>query len=392
MLQGTYGPKGPIALRGYYFWYVHLPYAYILLTISLVKVFLEITRTSRHYRGQVIMLFVAMCIPTIADLIGLTGVLGKLNVSPFSFLIFFSMVGVSIYRYQFLGSNPIAYETVFHTIRDSVIILDRDDIVKDINTSAAKRLGKDPREVVGRSMTEAFSSLPDLVTSYEGQKGQTEDIHLTVADNARYLSLDITPIEAGDGTLSGRIVTLHDVTDRKQQQMSLETMAFRDPLTLLANRRKFESEVEKAMQKTWETGKHFAILYFDLNRFKAVNDTLGHDVGDELLKYVAARVTTILRNPDFLARMGGDEFSVLLHDTSEAGVESVVSRLLGSIERPFHIGEHTVNVSLSIGSALYPADGKSLAQLLRHADSAMYQAKSQGGGSNLFSPGGNLEH
>jgi diguanylate cyclase (GGDEF)-like protein/PAS domain S-box-containing protein len=338
------------------------------------------------------MLFVAMCIPTIADLIGLTGILGKLNVSPFSFLIFFSMVGVSIYRYQFLGSNPIAYETVFHTIRDSVIILDRDDIVKDINTSAAKRLGKDPREVIGLGMSEAFVSLPEIVASYEGRKGQTDDIHLTVADNARYLSLDITPIEDVDGVLSGRIITLHDVTDRKHRQMSLETMAFRDPLTLLANRRKFENEVEKAMQTTWDTGKHFAILYFDLNRFKAVNDTMGHNVGDELLKYVAARVTTILRKPDFLARMGGDEFAVLLHDTNEAGVESVVNRMLASIERPFHVGEHTLNVGLSIGAAFFPADGQSLAQLLRHADSAMYRAKSQGGGLNLYSPGGDLEH
>jgi diguanylate cyclase (GGDEF)-like protein len=246
--------------------------------------------------------------------------------------------------------------------------------------------------VIGRNFKQALAGLPDFIASFEERKRQEEGIDVTVADAERYLALDVTPVVDSAGEIAGRIVTLHDVTDRKHQQMSLETLAFHDPLTLLANRRKFEEEVEKAMRKTWETGEHFAILYFDLNRFKAVNDTMGHDVGDDLLKYVSSRVTSVLRKPDLLARMGGDEFAVLLHETDEAGAERVVERMIANIDRPFNIGEHTLTVSLSIGAAFYPADGRSLSQLLRHADSAMYRAKSQGGGLNLYSPGSEMEN
>lgn len=387
-----------LSIRKPYFWWIHVPYSYSILAACLGKVFLEIRRTSKRQRRQIVMLFVAICFPIVADLlglagsIGLTGALGKANLSPLSFLIFFMLMGISIYRYQFLGSSPIAYEMVFNTIRDSVIILDRDDIIQDINNAAAWRLDKERADVIGVGLREAFAGSPDLLRSYEAHKGESEDIHMTVTASDRYLALDITPVEERDGTVSGRILTLHDVTDRKQQQMSLETLAFHDPLTRLANRRKFEEDVEKAMEKSWETGKNFAILYFDLNRFKIVNDTMGHEVGDELLKYVAARTTSVLRKPDLLARMGGDEFAVLLHDTDEKGVERVVARMLDNVERPFNVGKHTLTVGLSIGAAFYPADGKSLAQLLRHADSAMYRAKSQGGGLNLYSPGSELEH
>lgn len=377
---------------GYYFWLIHVPYSYGLLLTCLVKVFFEIRRTSRKNRRQFALLFVALCIPFAINAMGILGMLGQTNYSSLSFMVFFILVGVSISRFQFLRSSPIAYEMVFHTIRDSVIILDCDDVIQDINNSAAWRLDKEPRDVIGMSLRKAFAGSPELLQSYEAQKGDAEDIHMTVTAADRYLSLDITPVEERDGTISGRILTLHDVTDRKQQQMSLETLAFHDPLTRLANRRKFEEEVEAAMQNTWETGKNFALLYFDLNRFKTVNDTLGHEVGDELLKYVAARTASILRKPDLIARMGGDEFAVLLHNTDEKGVEAVVSRMLSNVERPFNVGEHTLTVGLSIGAAFYPADGKSLAQLLRHADSAMYRAKSQGGGLNLYSPGSELEN
>jgi diguanylate cyclase (GGDEF)-like protein/PAS domain S-box-containing protein len=377
---------------GLFFWAVHLPYCYGLMLVSLATVVLEISRVSRHYRTQIIMLFAALLIPFVANILAISGVFGRVSLSTMSFPITFVLIALAMFRFKFLASNPIAYETVFQTIRDGVIILDHEDIIRDINAAAILRFNKKPPAIVGRRLHHAFSDNPEFVANYEERKQQEENIDMTITNAERYIALDVTPMFAPDGTLSGRIVTLHDVTDRKNQQKSLETMAFHDPLTRLANRRKFEEETERAMQQTWESGKHFAILYFDLNRFKTVNDTLGHDVGDELLKYVAARISSILRKPDLLARMGGDEFAVLLHDTDEIGVERVVERMLTSVERPFHIEEHTLTIGLSIGAAFYPADGKSLAQLLRHADSAMYRAKSQGGGLNLYSPGSELEN
>jgi diguanylate cyclase (GGDEF)-like protein len=119
---------------------------------------------------------------------------------------------------------------------------------------------------------------------------------------------------------------------------------------------------------------------------------MGHDVGDELLKYVAARIGSILRKPDILARIGGDEFAILLHDTSEKDVELVVARILDNVQRPFKVGNHTLKADLSIGAAFYPENGKSLQQLMRHADAAMYLAKSRGGGLTLYGPGSEMEN
>ena len=160
-------------------------------------------------------------------------------------------------------------------------------------------------------------------------------------------------------------------------------MAFYDPLTRLANRRKFLETADQAL-RDFSINKKIALLYFDLNRFKAVNDTLGHHVGDELLKYVGQRVSSVLRAPNFIARLCGDEFAVLLHDCSRENISSIVSRILENVECPFRVGEHTLTAKLSIGAAFYPENGKSLNELLLQADEAMYQAKRNGGGLALY--------
>ena len=111
---------------------------------------------------------------------------------------------------------------------------------------------------------------------------------------------------------------------------------------------------------------------------------MGHDVGDELLKYVAARVASTLRKPDLLARLGGDEFAVLLHNCTEKEIELVAGRILKNLQEPFTVKDHTLVADLSIGASIYPKHGEELNQLLRRADSAMYQAKADGGGLNIY--------
>ncbi|MET0752690.1 MAG: diguanylate cyclase [Pyrinomonadaceae bacterium] len=379
------------AMRSHYYWWVHIPYSYILLMASLAKVFFEISRTSRQYRRQIIILFIAMCFPITADILGLMGVLASTNLSPLSFLIFFILMAFSITRHQFLGNNPIAYETVFQTIRDGVIILDRYDVIRDINAAAVQRLKMDKREIIGHPLEEVFVDWTGLTNRLQEKKKLLETAELIIEDSSRYISIDVTPLMDIDRTPQGWILSLRDVTGHKHEQMSLEKLAFYDPLTQLANRRKFDGEVMRAIEDFSTSKKNFAILFLDLNRFKAINDTMGHEVGDELLKYVAARLTSILRKPDILARMGGDEFAILLHDTDERGVQRVAARIADNVEKPFKVGEYLLTADLSIGAAFYPENGNNITELMRHADSAMYYAKSQGGGLNLYSPSSNLK-
>ena len=358
---------------GYYFWSVVLPYGYGLMVIGFVTALLEINRASRQYRKQIYILCFALCVPFAVNFVGVFRLVSEFSYTSLSFPAFFIIMAIAVYRYHFLHSNLIAYETVFQKIRDGVIILDQNNIIVDINPAAAKGLDKIPKEIIGQSFEKAFAAWKNLVAKCLHETDLYDEIELNCAENPRFISVSITPLTNADGKLNGRIFTLRDITDRRQYQLSLETLAFHDPLTRIANRRKFQEEVEIALEK----GEQFAILFFDLNHFKSVNDTFGHETGDEFLKYVAARVASILRKPDLLARFGGDEFAALLHGCDEAGMEIVLERMLENVQRPFQIGEHTLIADLSIGTAYYPNNGANLNELLRHADSEMYCAKQE---------------
>ncbi len=141
-----------------------------------------------------------------------------------------------------------------------------------------------------------------------------------------------------------------------QVPSSFDSLADLDPLTQLANRNGLGKEAEELLRHE----QRFSLLYFDLDKFKMVNETLGHYAGDELLKAVGERVSSFLHAPDFAARLGGDEFVLLLHNTRPAYVESIVKRLLEHMEQPFPVQGQTIVASLSLGVACYPDDGGTL--------------------------------
>jgi len=168
--------------------------------------------------------------------------------------------------------------------------------------------------------------------------------------------------------------------ERKRAQERLTYLAQHDQLTGLINRALFRDRLIHAMARSKRKDHPLAIMLLDLDRFKAVNDTLGHDVGDQLLKLVATRLLECVREVDTVARMGGDEFTAILEGISGvADVLVVAKRIVESISTPFEIGPHRISIGVSIGITLYPLDDEDIDELLRHADKAMYAAKQQGG-------------
>ena len=178
--------------------------------------------------------------------------------------------------------------------------------------------------------------------------------------------------------------------ERKKAQERLTYFAQHDPLTGLINRALFRDRLVHAMARSKRKDQPLAVMLLDLDRFKAVNDTLGHDIGDQLLKEVATRLMECVRQVDTVARLGGDEFTAILEGISgEEDVLVVAKRIVESIGTPFHIGPHRISIGVSIGITLYPSDDEDFDELLRHADKAMYAAKQQGGGRFQFhSPAG----
>lgn len=362
-LRTDYGP---------YFWAVHTPYSYALLASCLFTLLMEFSRSSRQYRRPLMLVLVSFSIPVFVNVLCVFGFIGKYT--PYSFPIFFALVSYAIFRLRFLDSNPIAFETVFQTIRDGVLILDANDVIHDVNPAAAHGMGKPASRIVGTHVRKAFAEWPEAIELYDRNPAELGSVEVEIAGSRRFLQIDSTPI-TGANDRGARIVTIRDITDRHKHQMSLEAMAFHDPLTRVANRRKFHEEIERAIELADAKGENFAILYFDLNKFKFVNDTFGHEVGDEMLKYVAARVASTLRKPDMMARLGGDEFAILLHNCSESGMELVIDRVRENVRRPFKVGDNELVAELSIGTAFYPENGSNMSELLRYADSEMYRAK-----------------
>lgn len=191
---------------------------------------------------------------------------------------------------------------------------------------------------------------------------------------------------AGTQTAAGRNVgTLQDVTERREYEQRLRYLANYDVLTGLPNRNLFRERLRQAMRQADRHGGQVALLFLDLDRFKAINDALGHVVGDELLEAVAHRLREIAGEEDRVARLGGDEFTVILADPGSAEQAAAVSeRLLGAIARPFQLAGRELVVSGSIGVTLYPRDARDLTALLRNADAAMYLAKEQGRNTYRF--------
>ncbi len=205
------------------------------------------------------------------------------------------------------------------------------------------------------------------------------DMLLQYQEKQLWVSLAIAPIRDEKGDLTNYVCAMQDISFIKQSQKKMEQLAYYDVLTGLANRSYFRDQLRKAIAMSHRGYYNFALLYFDLDEFKRINDTLGHDAGDELLKEVARRLISRLREEDTIARLGGDEFAVILSGINDRAQASVIAaNLQQAFAAPVKLGNHEVSVSASIGITVAPEDAAEEELLLKHADLAMYEAKARG--------------
>ena len=209
-------------------------------------------------------------------------------------------------------------------------------------------------------------------------KGQSDTTEIGLSDG-RTLTQLMHPVRDIGGKLIGRLWIYEDVTREKQTAENLAYLAERDPLTGLCNRHRFQEELHKMVSQAHRFSRSAAVLFFDLDEFKHVNDSFGHGVGDTLLVRIAGELRPMTRRNETLARLGGDEFAVLLPEAVEQDAIRVASRISRAISSiPFQAQGRVIRVTVSIGIALYPTHGTSAEELVAHADSAMYQAKQAG--------------
>ncbi len=284
--------------------------------------------------------------------------------------------------------------SILQSINDGVIVVDRHGHVLDINPAARSILGLAPRQQTSTDWDKAFCNfaadgktrieheeLP-LVKACRGHKFSNQAAAYQAPGQAdTILSINGQGLFDSSHTLIGGVITFRDITDIMRKTIELEKRAQYDDLTLLPNRRLFTQQLEKAIGRSQRRNRPLAVLFIDLDRFKSVNDTLGHDIGDELLRQVANRLNKNLRIGDFSGRWGGDEFVVCLEDFGEQrNAAAAAQKLVLVLSEKYNVSGSEVYATPSIGIAIYPDSGEQADRLIKAADLAMYQAKKRGGG------------
>ncbi len=214
----------------------------------------------------------------------------------------------------------------------------------------------------------------------EGARGRRADQFEAIEiDNGRVVALVSNPIPDG-----GWVATHEDITERRQAEAKIHFMARHDALTNLPNRLEFREELEKSLNSL-QPGDSLGVMCLDLDRFKQVNDTLGHPGGDRLLQAVAVRLRDCLREGDVVSRFGGDEFAILQRNADQPnGATALATRVIEALEQPFDIDGNQANIGVSVGISIAPTDGMNVDRLIRNGDLALYRAKAEGRGTFRF--------
>ncbi len=244
--------------------------------------------------------------------------------------------------------------------------------------SVEEIIGKNPRILKsGKTSSGVYTELWDHITS--GKEWYGELCNKKKNGELYLESVSISPIRNSKDEITHILKVSDDITERKKAEKTIHQMAYYDALTGLPNRILFSDRLGQSLEHARRTKKAQAVMFIDLDNFKLINDTMGHAMGDNLLKSVAEELKNSVRAGDTVSRAGGDEFTVLITSLNcEKDVEMIAEKIISAFRKPFVFGGHELNVTTSIGIAIYPTDGKDEEILLRNADTAMYHAKEQG--------------
>jgi diguanylate cyclase (GGDEF)-like protein/PAS domain S-box-containing protein len=294
---------------------------------------------------------------------------------------------------QRLGESEQRFRAIFATVSDGIFVYDESTGARiEANQSVCDMFGYTRDEILKCEFGSLSSGVPPYTRDEARQRFDTARAGVpqafewqSKAKDGRVFFTDMTLRKLTFGDRECLVSTVHDITERKANATKILQLARFDGLTGLANRGVFAEAVARGIAMMHRENKEFAVLYIDLDHFKDINDTLGHPIGDALLKLVARRLQAAARDSDTVARFGGDEFAVMqasIEDPTDAGL--LAERLLSSLSQPYIVDDNEITSGASIGIAIYGPDGGDAEALLARADVALYRAKAEGRGIYRF--------
>jgi len=289
-----------------------------------------------------------------------------------------------------LENQTIFLNSVINTIPDLVWLKDTKGRYLVCNTMFEKYFGIKQEDIIGKTNFDFLDT--SLAQTFKDQDEKTiqtdsatvDEECLTFADGKHKGVFDTTktPMHDKEGNIIGVLGIAHDITEMKVREAELEKLANYDSLTNLANRSFLKAYINKLLSKSSRNRTNLALILLDLDRFKDVNDSYGHSIGDELLKEVASRLLMRMRDSDMVARLGGDEFAIVLENIDHTeDIARIAKDIFANISKVFRLSNAIeIHINASAGIVIAPKDGKTVEEILQHADSALYQAKSDGRG------------
>ncbi len=301
-------------------------------------------------------------------------------------------IATDITQEKATNAKLIQAATVFDNTSEGIIIADLTPTIVDVNPAFSEITGYSRDEVIGKN--------PNILKSGKHDSDFYQNMWQSLYETGSWRGeiwnrnkegfvypelLTISMIQEQEGSPQGFVAAFSDITSIKQSQQRLDYLAHHDPLTDLPNRLLFNERLDQSIRRATRNKTSLAVAFIDLDRFKNINDSLGHHVGDELLQQISERLKRAIRNVDTVSRISGDEFVVLLEDVnSPEDTVTAIDKLMAIFQRPFKVRGTEIHTSCSVGISLFPQDGGSSNELLRNADSAMYRAKEEGRNAYQF--------
>lgn len=390
LLQLVHGP-----------WYsINLVYSYIVILAGFGVLLYGMMHSSPLLKNQYRMILLAALIPWALSMYSEYSMeTGYFDYTPITFGLSGILFAYSFIRNRFLNIIPVARSRIIESMSDGVLVVDAQNRIVDINPAMENFLNREPTSFLGKPASEALQIWMDQNEPLTSGKENRTELRIPTTPS-RYLDLRVTPLYDDYQQLTGRLMVFRDVTDRKQVekklryandrlqsqlieigllQSELRAQAIRDPLTDLFNRRYLDETLDRELARAAREDYPVCVIMMDIDHFKKMNDTYGHEAGDLVLKALAKTLSTRNRRGDFTCRFGGEEFVMVMPnielDTAYRRAEDL-RKALNALYVPY--GRHQLAITISMGIACYPSNGEDRESILRAADRAMYAAKRAG--------------
>ena len=386
--------RGPV-------YFVNLAIAYGTVTMGILTLVREALRASHLDRNQYRLLLLGCIVPLAFSIYSQLdyNALGNLDTSPISFGITGVIFAFTTLRTHFMDLIPVARSHLIENMGDGVLVLDAQNRIADLNPAMEVLLAEQPQQLLGKCAFETFGGWVEKTSAIFGDFELKTEVRLPSMPS-QILDLRMTPLYDKNDLINGRLLVFRDITERKEVekrlrdanfrlksqlieigilQSQLREQAVRDSLTGLFNRRYLEETLDRELARAARESYPVSIIMIDIDHFKQINDTYGHEAGDIMLKALGGMLMTHSRRGDFACRYGGEEFLIVMPNMARSIVQERAAALRQSLKALMvRYGNHTLTATYSMGIASYPANGDTRESFLRAADMAMYAAKNAG--------------